>query len=86
MKAGMLPHQFPVFETLLSKRGRKWSWSVYTAEGRVVMLGAESSRASASYKAKSSTLPDVTLRSLLTSPSTAIVERATSSDNGTWLQ
>ena len=47
----MPPHQLPVFETLLQKRGRVWKWSVCTAEGRVVMLGAESRRASARYKA-----------------------------------
>jgi hypothetical protein len=47
----MLPHQFPVFEILLNKRGRKWSWSICTAEGRVAMLGAERSRSAASYKA-----------------------------------
>ena len=47
----MLPHQFPVFEILLSKRGRTWSWSICTAEGRLVMLGSEGSRSAARYKA-----------------------------------
>ena len=47
----MLPHQFPVFEILLIKRGRKWNWSICTAEGRVAMLGAERSRSAARYKA-----------------------------------
>ena len=41
----------PVFEAMLKKRGRLWRWSIYTAEGRVVMQGAESRRASARYKA-----------------------------------
>jgi hypothetical protein len=47
----MPPHQLPIFGTLLQKRGRVWRWSVCTAEGRVVMLGGESRRASARYKA-----------------------------------
>ena len=44
-------HHLPVFEAMLKKRGRLWRWSIYTAEGRVVMQGAESRRASARYKA-----------------------------------
>ena len=47
----MLPDQFSVFEIVLNKRGRKWRWSICTAEGRVVMLGAEVSRSAARYKA-----------------------------------
>jgi hypothetical protein len=47
----MPPHQLPVFEVLLKKRGRGWSWSVCTAEGQVVMQGAESRRTFARYKA-----------------------------------
>jgi hypothetical protein len=47
----MPPYQLPIFETLLQKRGRVWRWSVCTAEGCVVMRGAESRRASARYKA-----------------------------------
>jgi hypothetical protein len=47
----MPPHQLPILGTLLQKRGRVWRWSVCTAEGRVVMLGGESRRASARYKA-----------------------------------
>ena len=47
----MLPHQFSVFDILLNKRGRKWRWSICTAEGRVVMLGAEGSRSAARYEA-----------------------------------
>ena len=47
----MPPHQLPIFEALLKKRGRVWRWSVCTTEGHVVMQGAESRRASARYKA-----------------------------------
>ena len=43
--------QFPVFEVVLKRRGRTWSWRVCTTEGDVVMLGSESSRAAAKYKA-----------------------------------
>lgn len=46
-----MPHRLPVFEALLKKRGRVWRWSVCTAEGQVVMHGAESRRASARYQA-----------------------------------
>ena len=46
----MLPH-LPVFEARLKRRGRRWKWSVCTAEGRVVMEGAESRRIAASYQA-----------------------------------
>ena len=43
--------QLPIFEALIKKRGRLWRWSVCTAEGHVVMEGAESRRTSARYKA-----------------------------------
>jgi hypothetical protein len=46
-----MPDQFPVFETLLKKRGRVWKWFVCTTEGRIVMQGSESSRPAARYKA-----------------------------------
>ena len=46
-----MPPHLPVFEAVLKKRGRPWKWSVCTTEGRVVMQGAESRRASARYKA-----------------------------------
>lgn len=46
-----MPHRLPVFEALLEKRGRAWRWSVCTAEGQVVMQGAESRRTSARYQA-----------------------------------
>ena len=44
--------QFPVFELALTKRGRKWKWSVSTAEGDVVMMGSETSRPAAKYRAE----------------------------------
>jgi hypothetical protein len=47
----MPPCQLPIFETLLQKRGRTWRWSVCTAEGEVVMLGAERRRTAARYRA-----------------------------------
>jgi hypothetical protein len=46
-----MPYQFPVFEVVLKRRGRKWSWSVCTSEGDVVVRGSESSRPAANYKA-----------------------------------
>jgi hypothetical protein len=46
-----MPDQFPVFETLLKKRGRVWKWLVCTTEGQVVMHGTESRRTAAKYKA-----------------------------------
>jgi hypothetical protein len=46
-----MPSRLPVFEAVLKKRGRVWRWSVCTAEGEVVMHGAESRRTSARYKA-----------------------------------
>jgi hypothetical protein len=46
-----MPYQFPVFEVVLKKRGRKWNWRVCTPEGDVVMQGAEASRRAAKYKA-----------------------------------
>ena len=47
----MPPPQLPIFEALIKKRGRRWRWSVCTAEGQVVMEGVESHRISARYKA-----------------------------------
>ena len=46
-----MPHQFPVFELLLKKRGRIWTWCVCTTEGQVVMHGKENRRPAAKYKA-----------------------------------
>ena len=45
--------QFPTYEVVLKKRGRRWIWSVWTTEGKVVMAGAEIGRSAASYKANS---------------------------------
>ncbi len=43
--------RFSVFEVSLRKRGRKWAWTVAPANGAPIMLGSESSRPAASYKA-----------------------------------
>jgi hypothetical protein len=40
-----------IFEVALKRRGRKWVWWVRTIEGKVVMIGAESSRPAARYEA-----------------------------------
>jgi hypothetical protein len=45
------PDHFSVFELIVDKRGRTWTWVVCTAEGDVVMQGTERSRAAAKYKA-----------------------------------
>ena len=47
----MPQRQLPVFEVLLEKRGRVWTWRVCTAEGQLVMRGVERRRPSARYKA-----------------------------------
>jgi hypothetical protein len=44
---------FSVFEVVLSKRGRKWKWSVCTNEDNVIMRGCEGTRAAAKYRANS---------------------------------
>jgi hypothetical protein len=47
-----MPYQFPIFEVVLKKSGRKtWRWRVCTTEGRVVMRGSENSRPAAKYYA-----------------------------------
>lgn len=43
--------RFSVFEVSLRKRGRKWEWTVASANGAPIMLGSESSRPAATYKA-----------------------------------
>jgi hypothetical protein len=43
--------QFPLFEVVVKKRGRRWRWSVCTNAGDVLMLGSESVRPAAKYKA-----------------------------------
>ena len=43
--------QFPVFDTIVSRRGRTWRWFVSTAEGKILMRGWEGSRPAARYKA-----------------------------------
>jgi hypothetical protein len=41
----------PVFEVVLKRRGRGWSWDVCTTEGALVMTGSRRSRSAASYEA-----------------------------------
>jgi hypothetical protein len=48
-----MPDLFPTYEVLLKKRGRTWKWCVRMIDGEVVMLGSESSRPAARYKADS---------------------------------
>jgi hypothetical protein len=43
--------QFPVFEVVLERRGRKWNWRVRTSTGDVLLQGSERSRPAANYKA-----------------------------------
>jgi hypothetical protein len=43
--------RFSVFEIVLKKRGRKWTWRVRTTEGKAIMQGAEANRAAAKYQA-----------------------------------
>jgi hypothetical protein len=43
--------QFPLFEVVVNKRGRRWQWRVCTAAGVVLMQGYESIRPAAKYKA-----------------------------------
>jgi len=50
----MMPDQFPVFQVVLRKRGRtSWRWHVSRAEGDIVMLGLETNRPAAKYRADS---------------------------------
>src|ERR1700751_3273003 len=42
---------FPIFEMVLKKRGRKWTWCVRTTEGMAIMQGSEANRAAAKYQA-----------------------------------
>ncbi len=46
-----MPDQFAIFDVVLSKRRRTWTWRVCTAEGEVVMEGSERSRPEARYSA-----------------------------------
>ena len=45
--------QFPTYDVTLKQRGRRWTWSVWTTEGKAVMSGVETNRPAASYKANS---------------------------------
>jgi hypothetical protein len=72
--------QLPVFELALKKRGRRWRWSVCTAEGDVVMMGSESSRPAAKYKA------DRALFLLLESAPYRSIRQPRSPEYGRWLE
>ena len=43
--------RFPIFEMIVKKRGRRWTWSVRTTEGMGIMQGSEANRAAAKYQA-----------------------------------
>jgi hypothetical protein len=47
----MTAHEFQIFETVLKKRGRAWTWRVCTIEGDIVMRGLEGTRHAAQYNA-----------------------------------
>ena len=42
---------FAVFETHLRKRGRRWTWYLCTADGRLLIQSSEASRPAARYRA-----------------------------------
>jgi hypothetical protein len=47
-----MPDQFQIFEAFLEMRRRgAWKWTVYSAEGKVIMQGAHGSRREAQYNA-----------------------------------
>jgi hypothetical protein len=50
------PERFPVFEAVVSRRGRTWKWFVCTTEGAPVMCGSESSQSAAKYRANQAIL------------------------------
>jgi hypothetical protein len=43
--------RFPIFEMVLKKHGRKWTWCVRTTEGMAIMQGSGANRAAAKYQA-----------------------------------
>ena len=43
--------RFPIFEMVVKKRGRRWTWFVRTTEGVGIMQGSEANRAAAKYQA-----------------------------------
>ncbi len=43
--------RLPFFEVFIKQRRRRWSWSVCTKEGTLVMTGSRISRSAASYDA-----------------------------------
>jgi hypothetical protein len=47
-----MPDQlWPVFDILVKQRGRRWSWSVWTTDGALVMAGSTTNRLAARYEA-----------------------------------
>jgi hypothetical protein len=50
-KAAAVPDRFPIFDVKWKKQGRKWAWAVGPTDGAPIMLGLESSRSAASYRA-----------------------------------
>ena len=47
----MADQSWPVFDILVGKRGRRWWWSVWTAEGVLLMSGFATNRLAARYEA-----------------------------------
>jgi hypothetical protein len=43
--------RFSTFETVLKKRGRKWTWCIRTSKGVAIMQGSEADRAAAKNQA-----------------------------------
>jgi hypothetical protein len=48
----MVRPEFPIFEVSpVQRRRRKWTWSICTSDGAVVVQGREASRPAAKYRA-----------------------------------
>ena len=48
---GIMTAQFQTFEAIVRKRRRTWRWYICTPEGRLIMLGSDSTRPGARYQA-----------------------------------
>jgi hypothetical protein len=46
-----MPERFLILETQLRRRGRRWTWFLFTADGRLIMQSSESRRSAARYQA-----------------------------------
>lgn len=46
-----MPELFLVLETQLRRRGRRWTWFLFTAGGHLITQGSESRRSAARYEA-----------------------------------